>query len=334
MYSLLFLTATTPPNTVKEVEKARAATFVSGLPLSIREKTEFSKNADMYRAAHSELAARPSTTDSAVMQQRREEGLRLVQRIMQSVQGGLTPMGAARLHGFADAQKRSVVLIPIPAMHPHVARGWVDRLEEYLSVRPVHAQGMIPYSSLYTVVTGVDDDGIIYATGTTNAFSGCNCHSVSTYTLITLPSGHQAGDTDPGGHGEVAQTTASLAMSGSDFQVDGTINVNTTHNAYCPISYTQFVNNEQTAVTPPLKNIRAYYRCDQSGGQCTTNMGFRAHRRCNPGNVCDLLLSVQNNWLYTLQTVAQISINGGLTCAAEKSTAQQQTSCHSPDPVP
>ncbi len=122
----------------------------------------------------------------------------------------------------------------IGEMRRRVAGVNAARVADRFSVTPVYAQGMTPYASIYTTLTSDTGDGPLYATGTTNANSGYNCHSVSAYVLLTLPSGHQVGNTDPGGHGEVAQTTASLALSGNDFDIEGTITASTTHNAYRP----------------------------------------------------------------------------------------------------
>lgn len=215
----------------------------------------------------------------------------------------------------------------------------LERLRRIFSLPSVYAQGMTPYASLYTV-TNADEDGFVYATGTTNAQSGCNCHDVNTYTTLTLPGGRWDGDTRFGA-GEVAQATVVMQLLPSD--ESGFMQASTQHNAYCPISQAQFVNGEQTAQNNALQKIRAYYKCAVvSNGQCVSGQHpffpstqVYTHDRCNPGNICNRLYSRNNSWLFTLQTVWQTSVGAGIQCAAiGPPDAQMRIACVSPDIIP
>lgn len=159
---------------------------------------------------------------------------------MNRLRGELSADGYRRLAEAIRGQKRNVKLVPLPSMAPKAAgpATLLERLRQIVSLPAVYAQGMTPYSSLYTV-TSADEDGFVYATGTTNAQSGCNCHSVNTYTTLILPGGRMAGDT-VFGPGEVAQATVSMQLLPSDSS--GFMQANTSH-----VNYTQFVNNEQTS---------------------------------------------------------------------------------------
>lgn len=168
-------------------------------------------------------------------------------------------------------------------------RGLIDKLVEFLELTTVHAQEMIPYASTYTNVT-MDENAEIYATGTTNAQSGCSCHDVYAYTTLRLPNGRMGGDTSSG-YGEVAQATASLALSPAD-EVDGLVEANTSHRAYCPISQQTFVDGI-TSIAQQLQFRRAYYWCerDNTGSACRLyGGGSRAiFNKCFPDGFCDVL---------------------------------------------
>jgi hypothetical protein len=226
-------------------------------------------------------------------------------------------------------------LVRIPPMNVQDGSlNWVQRLLAQFSPI-VHAQGM-GYGGLYTTVT-VDLDGIVYATGTTNAMSGCSCHQAMASTTVTLPTGHAAQATSYG-PGEIAQATAVLDMTEGDF-TDGDIYA-TTHTAYCPYLHRDFINNVQTGITNPFISIYAYYFCQPRGGPCVkapnpmTGERTYTHDRCNPGKVCNRIYSRNNNWPFTLQRVVQISIGGDVSCIAAREGAQQRLDCGSPDPKP
>lgn len=155
------------------------------------------------------------------------------------------PLHPCRLQGFVQEQKKCVRLVPLPPMTQAAARNWRQRLLEWFSIATVQAQ-MTPYASLYTAITGLDSNGTMYATGTTNVQSGCNCHTSSAYTTLTVPSGRSDGST-AFGPGEVAQATVPLTVTAADFTSGTTATANTQHQAYCPISGSQFVNNDQTS---------------------------------------------------------------------------------------
>jgi hypothetical protein len=113
----------------------------------------------------------------------------------------------------------------------------------------------------------------------------------------------------------------------------------TAHTAYCPYVRGYFIN-QNTAATNPFVAIHAYYFCQPYGGPCEkapnplNGQQTYTHDRCNPGNVCNRVYSRENNWPFTLQRVAQISIGGNIICVASKEGAQRRIACDSPDPKP
>jgi len=337
MLALLFLTATAPTQGAREIETRRAKAFLQNLSMTPEDVRAFEACAVDYRLMR-ETPNATSSQDEAF-----QHRIALATNAMSRLRTELSPAGWATLASLLKQEKRSVKLFPIPPMKHHAAQApnWWNQLLAYLRPRTVYAQGMTPYASLYTSMSVDDGDApTIYATGTTNAQSGCNCHDVSVYTTLTLPGGRMDGDTRYGYY-EVAQATVALTLTGSDS--DGFMQASSTHNAYCPINQTQFVSGEQTSQSNPLQKTRAYYKCvSLNNGQCVKQphpffpaIQVYTHDRCNSGTICNRLWSRNNNWLFTLQTVWQISIGGNTTCSAvPPPDAQQRIACASPDPIP
>lgn len=267
----------------------------------------------------------PAVTDSVYEQTR----VSRIASVLSDLDKRLSQAAMARFRAFVENTKQNMKLVPIPNMQNHVGSLW-DRLFE----PPVHAQNMY-YNTTYTTVVGdttADDTGYFYAYGVTDASAGCSCHEAQVQTTLTSTGGGYVVNNSQGG--PYAEVQESYYLQSADFNDDGYITATSVHSAYCPIGNVWFINQEQTVSSNPLQVIRAYYYCNPQGGPCVKAAGFYTHRRCNPLGVCNGLLSRQNNWPFTLQTVAQISISGNLICAADKATAQQMITCSSPDPKP
>lgn len=236
-YSLILLTASARKE-ASNIERLRAQTFTAAMPILQREHLIVTEIAAAFRRGSEEaLLAGPA---SGGPERRRA----LTQNAIAALNARLESVSVSRFSLFLGNAKRSMKMFPLPKMGPQAAvvRPW-DRLAQMFSLPIVYAHSMppYPYSSTYTSLTH-DANGIFYATGTTNAFSACNCHTTYAWVRVTMPDGRTSGSTDPSSL-ELAQATASIS---NDF-AQGTVQAITSHSAYCPIGGGTFAVEDTAA---------------------------------------------------------------------------------------
>jgi hypothetical protein len=104
-----------------------------------------------------------------------------------------------------------------------------------------------PSGSIYRNIT-ISDDGVLFATATTDTAASCTCHQSRAGVTIRAPWGTKTSST--GLVGAYAQTTAQYTMSEAEFDVERNIEVQTEHYSFCPIRSIVFLSATPGIVIP------------------------------------------------------------------------------------
>lgn len=330
-YQSLFLMVSADSNG-SDISRKRAAAFLKALRLTAQDQAEVAGKASSFRQSHQTISGDPQPVGVAARFQRQVE---LVNIVRSDLSGRLSTDGNAKLRDFVQQQKRHIKLFPIPDMDHHASNTLLQGLLNWFSLPKVYAQ-MNPSGSIYTNTQGDyqanppdgESGAGMYAYGVTSA-GGCSCHTVSAWTTITSPNGrYEIGNADPRPGVEFAESTAYMAFRPDDM-IDGSqVQVETYHQAYCPVIGSTFIQ-ESTYAPAPLMHITAYYR------YVSTNQGQGLYNRCNPiGTICDSC-SIHlgpATWQYGLFDGGEIHI--GFTNICVMAAVEQVDRCYSPDPVP
>lgn len=283
-YHIVLLTASASERSTdvarKDVARKYANAVVASLPFVEQDRRAFADLAAQYRKSLEQLEDEQRTVLGDHDRQRSiyNRKQQLLENTIGALREQLTVTGVAQVLAYAQRAKRNMKLFALPNMD-HAATGLMGTLSRFFSLPTVHAQ-MNPTGTAYSSVAIDNTNGAIIGEGITDATSDCGCHQTRATSYLTFGSFSAWNEYDGS---EFSEAYAYLPLDDSQFS-DGTITVNSTHWAYCPIIGTVFLQT-QTFAQVSASFIQAYYMCDtDASGQCASN---HMYHRCTLRDRCD-----------------------------------------------